>query len=451
MGSEKVAQLKNKVSKREEFSSSFGLIATAIGSAIGLGNIWRFPYIVGQYGGGAFLFVYLLMVAIIGIPIMISEFIIGRQARRDAINSYKVLAPGKAWYLGGITGVMAAFLILAFYGVVAGWTLEYIKMAVLNEFAGRTSGEISSLFTSFIAHPFKPLVYQAIVMILTCAIVSTGVQEGVERAAKVLIPLLVVIMLFLNIYAFRLPGGEAGFDFLFKPDFSKLTKEAILAALGHSFFSLSLGVSIMITYGSYIPRKENLAATAVKISLADTVIALLAGIAIFPAVFAFGIEPTSGPGLVFMSLPNIFSQMRGGYFFGILFFGLLALAALTSTISLLETIVAFLTDSFKLQRRNAAVLASLVITIIGMVASLSNGALSHIVIFGDNIFDFLDKVTANYFLPLTALISVIFVGWSLDREVVREQLTNKGELKLAAFLRVYNFLIKFIVTIYTTW
>ncbi len=434
-------------SSREQFSSSFGLIATAIGSAVGLGNIWRFPYIVGQYGGGAFLVVYLAMVAVIGVPIMVAEFIIGREGRRDAINSYKVLAPKSHWYFGGITGVLAAFFILAFYGVVAGWTLEYIILAITNGFSGQSSGDIVNIFTNFISNPIKPIIYQIIIMLITCGVVSTGVQKGVEKAAKFLIPLLVIIMVVLNIYAFMLPGGEAGFEFLFKPDFSKLTKEGVLAALGHAFFSLSLGVSIMITYGSYIPSKENLLGTAVKVSISDTVIALLSGIAIFPAVFAFGIEPTSGPGLVFMSLPNVFAKMSGGYIFGILFFSLLGLAAITSTISLLETIVAYLTDTFKFRRKNAAIFATVVITLIGMVASLSNGPLKDIVIAGDNIFDFLDNTTANYFLPITAFISVIFVGWKLNKDIVKGQFTNNGEINSQTSYEIFKFLIRYIVPV----
>ncbi len=447
MSEEQTRGLAGKKKSREEFSSSFGLIATAIGSAVGLGNIWRFPYIVGEYGGAAFLIVYLFMVALIGIPIMVTEFIIGREGRKDAINSYKLLAPKSYWYLGGVTGVLAAFLILAFYGVVAGWTLEYIKLAATNAFAGKTSGEISKIFTDFTSHPIKPVLYQIIVMAITCMIVSTGVQKGVEKAAKFLIPVLVLIMLVLNIYAFRLPGGRPGFEFLFKPDFSKLTKEGVLAALGHAFFSLSLGVSIMITYGSYIPSGENLVKTSLKVSIADTIIALLSGIAIFPAVFAFGIEPTSGPGLVFISLPNIFNKMAGGYVFGLMFFGLLGLAALTSTISLLETIVAFLTDTFHFQRRNAAIFGTILITGLGLVASLSNGVLSQVKVFSTSIFEFLDLVTANYFLPITALISVIFVGWALDRSVVERQITNNGDFKIPGILKTYYFLVRFIVPI----
>lgn len=433
--------------KREQFSGKFGLLATAVGSAVGLGNIWRFPYIVGQYGGGAFLIVYLAMVAIIGIPIMVVEFIIGREGRRDAINSFRKLSPNKPWFISGVIGVLAAFFILSFYGVVAGWTLEYIRMSLINGFSGMNSGEITNHFSEFISSPIKPIVTQVLVMVATGVIVSTGVQQGVEKAAKVLIPLLVVIMILLNIYAFMLPGGGAGFEFLFKPDFSKLTKQGVLAALGHAFFSLSLGMGIMITYGSYIPSGEKLGPTALNISLADTILALLSGIAIFPAVFAFGIEPSSGPGLVFISLPNVFSQMSGGYIFGIMFFVLLFLASLTSTISLLEVVVAFLSEQFKFERKRAAVISTLVITIIGVFASLSNGVLSEFKIFGDNIFDFIDNLTANYFLTGAAFISVIYVGWFLDKEVIIKQLSNGKKTSYDGMMKLFMFLIKYLVPV----
>lgn len=438
---------KGKSPQREEFSSRFGLLAAAIGSAVGLGNIWRFPYIVGQYGGGAFLVVYLIMVALMGIPIMISEMLIGREGRSDAMNSFKKVAPGKKWYISGLIGIMAAFIILGFYGVVAGWTLEYIIKAATNSFVGQSSEQITEMFSAFISHPIRPVLFQVIVMTITGLVVSTGVQSGVEKAAKVLIPLLVVIMILLNIQAFMLPGGRAGFEFLFKPDFSKLTKEGVLAALGHAFFSLSLGMGIMITYGSYIPSSEDLGKTAINISIADTILAILSGIAIFPAVFAFGIDPTQGAGLVFVSLPNVFAKMAGGYFFGLLFFILLFLAALTSTISLLETVVAFVVDNFNFQRRNAAMFSTVLITALGIVASLSNGILSHIQIFGDNIFDFLDNLTANYFLTAAAFISVIFIGWGADKAMVKNQFTNKGSLENEGFYKLFMFLIKFVVPI----
>jgi NSS family neurotransmitter:Na+ symporter len=432
--------------KRDGFGSSLGVLAAAVGSAVGLGNIWRFPYIVGRNGGGAFLIVYLAIVAIIGLPIMLGEFVIGREGRKDAIGSFKTLAPGKPWFMSGVLGVLAAFFILSFYGVVAGWTLEYVMQAVSNNFAGKSGDEITNLFVNFISDPVKPIIWQVIFMFVTALVVSTGVQKGIERFSKFMVPLLLVIIILLDIQALRLPGGMEGLKFLFQPDFSKIDGKVILAALGHAFFSLSLGMGIMITYGSYINDKENLGTMALKVSIADTIIALLTGIAIFPAVFAFGVEPSSGAGLVFMSLPNVFQQMPGGYIFGIMFFVLLALAALTSTVSLLEVVVAYLVDSFKIKRKSATFLSAIVITLIGMVASLSNGVLDHIIIFGDNIFDFIDNTTSNYFLPTAALISVIFLGWFYSKDKIKKQVSNNGELAIP-YYNLFNVIIKIVAPI----
>jgi NSS family neurotransmitter:Na+ symporter len=432
--------------KRDGFGSSLGLLAAAVGSAVGLGNIWRFPYIAGKYGGGAFLIIYLGIVAVIGLPVMLGEFVIGREGRKDAIGSFKELAPKKPWFLSGVLGVLAAFFILSFYSSVAGWTVNYVFKAATNSFAGLSGDEITNMFVGFISDPIQPVLYQIGFMIVTALVVSTGVQKGIERFSKVMVPLLLVIILILDFQALRLPGAMDGIRFLFQPDFSKINAKVILGALGHAFFSLSLGMGIMITYGSYISDQEHLGKMAVKVSLADTIIALLAGIAIFPAVFAFGVAPDSGAGLVFMTLPNIFPQMAGGYFFGVMFFLLLALAALTSTISLLEVVVAFLVDSTKMARKPATALAAVSITAVGIVATLSNGILSHIEIFGDNIFDFIDNTTANYFLTIAALISVIFLGWFFDKEKIHNQLTNNGTIKIA-YDKVFNVLIKYVAPI----
>ena len=434
---------KAEVNKRESFRSSFGLIAATIGSAVGLGNIWRFPYITGMNGGGAFLIVYLICVAIIGIPVMIAEFIIGREGKKDAIGSYKALAPKGKWYISGVLGVLAAFFILSFYGVIAGWTLEYLVSSILNRFAGKSATEISDFFTAFITNPIQPIIWHILSMVITVVIVATGVAKGIEKYSKIMIPMLFLLVIILDIRAITLPDGQGGLSFLFKPDFSKLTGRAVLDALGHSFFSLSLGMGIMITYGSYINEKERLGDIALKVSIADTLVAVLAGIAIFPVVFAFGIAPNSGPGLVFITLPNIFGQMPGGYIFSIMFFALLALAALTSTISLLEVVVAYVIEKFNMERKKATIISAVAITIVGMIASLSNGPLSNIQIFGNNIFDFLDFLTANFFLTISALISSIFIGWSLDKKIVEDQLSNKGTLQIK-YWKLVSFLLKFI-------
>ena len=433
-------------SGRETFATSFGILAAAIGSAVGLGNIWRFPYITGMNGGGAFILVYLICVAIIGIPLMLSEFVVGREGKKDAIGSFKKLSPNGKWYISGILGVLAAFMILSFYGVIAGWSLEYLGKSITNQFAGKTVTQIETMFVDFITHPVKPVVCQLIFMAITGFIVAAGVQGGIEKISKILIPLLLVIIIILDIRAITLPGGSAGLEFLFKPDFSKITGASILDALGHSFFSLSLGMGIMITYGSYIGKGEKLGKTSLNVAIADTVIALLVGIAIFPAVFAFDIAPNSGPGLVFITLPNVFAKMPGGPIFSSMFFILLALAALTSTISLLEVVTAYVIECFNMERKKASILSTVLISLLGVFASLSNGPLSGEIFFGRNLFDFLDYLTANYFLTIAALISCIFVGWKFNKKTLENQLTNDGIIK-ASYIDVYYFIIKFICPI----
>ena len=432
--------------KREGFNSKFGLLAASVGSAIGLGNIWRFPYVTGKYGGGAFLIIYVAIVAVIGLPLMLSEFVIGREGKSDAIGSFKNLAPKKPWYLSGVLGVLAAFFILSYYGVVAGWTLEYIMSSITNSFAGQSAESIENMFGAFISHPFKPIFWQVVFMTITGLIVATGVQKGIEKFAKIMVPLLFILIIILDIKALSLPGSMEGIKFLFQPDFSKIDGTVVLGALGHAFYSLSLGMGIMITYGSYIGDKENLGKSALQISILDTLIALLAGIAIFPAVFAFGVDPGQGPGLVFITLPNVFNQMTGGYFFSILFFVLLALAALTSTMSLLEVVVAYLVDSFKMKRKKATILSFGAITFVGLFASLSNGPLAHLDFFGNNFFDFLDAITANYFLTIAAFISVIFLGWFYDKEKIENQLTSGGTIKVG-FTNAYYTIIKYVAPI----
>lgn len=432
--------------QRGGFGSKFGLLMAAVGSAIGLGNIWRFPYITGKYGGGAFLFIYLIVVALIGIPLMISEFIIGREGRSDAIGSFRKLAPKEYWYISGVLGVLAAFFILSYYSTIAGWSLEYVVKSVTNSFAGQSSESINNMFVEFVSHPIKPVIAQIVFMAITGAVVATGIEEGIEKVSKIMVPVLFLIIIILDIRALTLPGAMEGMKFLFKPDFSKIDSTVVLGALGHAFYTLSLGMGIIITYGSYIDEKENLGSSALQISIMDTAIALMAGIAIFPAVFSYGVDPTSGPGLVFITLPNIFNQMPGGYIFSVLFFLLLALAALTSTISLMEVVVAFLVDSLKMARRKASLLAFGSITSIGIFSTLSQGPLSDIKIFGNDILDFLDGITANYFLTTAALISVIFLGWFYSRDKVENQLTSNGRYKIA-YTNLYYLMIKYVVPV----
>ncbi|MBI9057929.1 MAG: sodium-dependent transporter [Labilibaculum sp.] len=434
---------KNSLSSRDVFSSKFGVIAAAAGSAVGLGNIWKFPYITGVYGGGAFLFVYLGFILLIGLPIMLSEFTIGRKSKSNAFGAFKKLAPGSPWKFVGMLGVAAAFMILAFYGVVAGWSIDYVVKALSDSFASKSPGELETMFFDFTELPVTPILYQLIFMVLTMGIVIIGVKDGIEKYAKFLMPLLVVIIIVLGIRAVTLEGASEGLKFLFYPDFSKLTAEGILSALGHAFFSLSLGMGTLITYGSYINDTNNLTKTAVQVTLADTLIAILAGVAIFPAVFAFGIEPDKGAGLVFITLPNVFQQMPGGYFFSILFFLLLTVAALTSSISILEVVVAYFREELNLKRKMSTVLATILIAIVGVFCSLSMGVLKEYTAFGLNFFDLLDWISANLLLPLGGLFISLFVGWYLGRKKIEEELA-KGAGVVSWLLSVFIFLVKFI-------
>jgi len=431
---------------RAEFSSKFGVIAAAAGSAVGLGNIWKFPYITGVYGGAAFLFVYLAFIAAIGLPVMLSELIIGRKSRRNAFGAFKKLAPKSLWRYVGMLGVGAAFMILAFYGVVAGWSVEYVVVSVLNGFKSQSPDQLSSMFADFIAAPFRPVIYQLIFMFLTGLIVMIGIKDGIEKNVKIMMPFLVIIILVLDIRAITLPGAGEGLKFLFHPDFSKLTGEGILSALGHAFFSLSLGMGTLITYGSYIDNKNNLINTAINVTVADTLIAVLAGVAIFPAVFAFGIEASSGPGLVFITLPNVFQQMPGGYIFSILFFLLLTVAALTSSISILEVVVAYFNEELKMKRRLATIFATVIISLLGIICSLSMGIFDHYTFFDLNFFDLLDWISANLLLPLGGLFISLFVGWKLGRKKVREEIQKGGKIT-DMFLSIFMFLVRIIAPI----
>lgn len=435
---------------RDGFSSRLGIIAAAAGSAIGLGNIWKFPYITGEYGGAAFILVYLICIALIGLPIMLSEFVIGRKAQKNAIGAFRAEAPGTPWVLTGVLGLTTAFILLSFYSVVAGWTLHYVGLSFTDGFSQAESGNLGSLFGEFIANPWLPIFWQVVFMALTVAVVFGGVKNGIERYSKILMPLLLVILVILAVRSMTLDGAAEGIRFLFQPDFSKLSMEAVLAAMGHAFFSLSLGMGTMITYGSYISKKENLATTAVQVSIADTVIALIAGLAIFPAVFAFAIEPSEGPGLVFITLPNVFSQMAFGTVFAVLFFALLAVAALTSAISILEVIVAYLDEELGWTRRKSTLLVALGITLVGALLSQGNGAWNDIklpfLISGElqpmNIFEWFVTLS-DQLLPLGGFFIALFVGWKLSASELEDELSNAGTLKVG-YIKAYRIVLKFI-------
>jgi len=432
---------------RGEFSNSFGVIAAAAGSAIGLGNIWRFPYITGEYGGGAFICVYLFFTVALGIPLVLSELVIGRRAKKNTFGAFKKLAPRSLWKLIGILGLFAAFFILAFYSVVAGWGVNYVFASIKDAFVSQSSGQLNDLFINLIKDPYRPVFFQMLFMVLTGAIVFFGIKNGIEKNVKIIMPVLFVLIIALDIRAVTLPGAKEGLNFLFNPDFSKLTAQGVMSALGQAFFSLSVGMGIFITYGSYIKDDENLVSVSLSVPLTDTVIAILAGVAIFPAVFAFGIEPGSGPGLIFITLPNIFQQMPGGYIFSIFFFLLFVLAALTSSISLLEVVVSFFDEELNMKRSVATVLVTIIITLLGIVCSLSLGVLNDYTFFGHNIFDSLDWVSSNLLMPLGGIAISIFIGWKFGKFSVKKELEKNGSEISSILLSVFIFIVKYIAPV----
>jgi neurotransmitter:Na+ symporter, NSS family len=437
---------KADLTTRDSFGTKIGAIAAAAGSAIGLGNIWRFPYVTGENGGGAFLIVFVGFLILIGVPVMLSEFIIGRRAQRNAFGAFRKLKPNQPWYLIGVIGIAAAFMILAFYSTIAGWTLEYLYRSLINGFSGKSTTELQGIFETFVQSGFMPVVWQIVFMFLTALIVWKGVKNGIEKYAKILMPVLLVIIIIIAVRSLTLPGAMQGLTFLFRPDFSKIDANVLLMALGQAFFSLSIGMGALITYGSYISKNDNLSNTAFAVTGADALIAILAGVAIFPAVFAFGIEPDAGPGLVFITLPNIFQQMTGGYFWALIFFVLLTVAALTSTISLLEVVVAYFSEELKMTRHRATIIAAVSITFLGVLCTLSQGPWSKLGFFRGTLFDDLEFLSANVMLPLGGLLIVIFIGWFMGVKNVKSEISNDHTHKAKLF-GLFMVILKFIAPI----
>lgn len=426
---------------RATLGGKLSAVLVAAGSSVGLGNIWRFPYVAGDNGGGAFLVIYILCVLLLGLPLMLAEFTVGRASHRNAVGAFRTLDP--KWGLLGYIGVLAAFLILGFYLVVSGWTAEYMIHSLTGDLARySTAAEYERIFSNFIASPWRPLLYTAIVALATHFVIALGVQKGIERSAKILMPLFFVILILLSIHSLLMPGGGEGLRFFFQPDFSKVTPSTLLVAMGQAFFSLSIGIGTMITYASYFKPETNLRHTALNVTILDTLVAVLAGVVIFPAVFSVGIEPSSGPSLVFITLPSIFNGMPLSMVWSTIFFLLLVVAALTSTISLHEVITVYLHEEWHMSRRAAAWATTLSTIVLGAAASLSMGVWSGWTICGMNLFDTLDFVTANIMLPAGALLTCLFVGWRLDREVLHAQMTNNGALPFRIY-RVFILLLRY--------
>ncbi|MEW5056424.1 MAG: sodium-dependent transporter [Cycloclasticus sp.] len=432
-----------KISAQGEWSTRLAFIFAATGSAVGLGNIWKFPYITGENGGGAFVLVYLLCIALIGVPIMMAEILLGRRGRQSPINTMRDLAKEAGaktyWRWLGWLGVIAGFLILSYYSVIAGWAMAYFVRVSTGVFEGATADGVSSIFGQFIADPEKLLAWHSLFMIMTMLVVARGVK-GLERAVRFLMPALLVLLLLLVAYAMEQGDFAQALDFLFSADFSKITSESILTAMGHAFFTLSLGMGAIMVYGSYLPDKVSIGSTTLIIALADTAVALLAGLAIFPLVFANGLEPSSGPGLIFQTLPIAFGHMDYGSVFGGLFFLLLVFAAWSSSISLIEPAVAWLVENKNMSRMRACILSGMTTWLLGIGTVLSFNLTADVRLFDKTFFDLLDYLTANIMLPLGGLCIALFVGWVMSRDDSMAELKMKRPLAY----NIWIFLLKYI-------
>ncbi len=433
--------------ERANFGSRLGVILATAGSAVGLGNVWRFPYMTGQNGGAVFIMIYVACVLLLGIPCMISEFIVGRRGRANTARAFTKMAEGGVWSVIGYMGVLTGFLITGYYAVVAGWCMQYIWASLIGQMQGSPE-YFQQYFVEFSADPVKPVLWTAIILGITYIIIEHGVRDGIERASKLMMPTLFLLLLVIVGAACMLPNAEKGIEFLFKPDYSKITGDVFLAALGQSFYSLSIAMGCLCTYASYFSKSTNLTNAAVQIGLIDCLVAILAGMMIFPAAFSVGVNPDSGPSLIFITLPNVFAQAFAawplvGYLISLLFFVLLTLAALTSLMSLHEVSTAFFQEELVITRKKAALIVTISTTIIGAFCSLSLGATGKLVFFGKTLFDWFDFITGQIFLPIVGFLTCIFIGWFVPHKWVRDEFTNWGTLR-GRFFHLYLFLVKYV-------
>lgn len=417
------------MTKRAGFATRLGAVAAAVGSAVGLGNIWRFPFEAGQNGGGAFILVYIVCILIMGIPVILSEFIIGRSTHSNMKAALARLSPGKRYYLFTYVCILGSFVVIGFYSVVCGWIIEYLYQAALGGLQGHTPEQYSSMFTALVSNPWRCVGWTVLFLLLNFMVMSRGIEKGIERVASVMMPLLFVILLVFCVNSLLLPGARKGLEFLFYPDFSELTMRGVLDAFGQAFLSLSIGISCLVTYSSYFSDDTSLTKDATTVAALDTLVAILSGVMIFPAVFSFGVEPTAGPRLIFEVLPGIFQQMTGGYFWALLFFLLVFFASLTSTISLSEIPITFMIEEHRMSRPRAIMWTALFTFALAVLVALSFNVLDQVKILGKSIFDAMDYAASNIFMLLGGLFTAVYVGWILDRKVVHEQLTNGGRLK----------------------
>ena len=435
---------------RTNFGSRLGVVLATAGSAVGLGNVWRFPYMVGNDGGAAFIVVYLCCVLFLGIPGMVAEFVVGRASHTNAARAYRSLSDHPLWGITGYVGVITSMIILGFYAVVAGWCLQYLYASLTEQLQG-SKEYVVEYFTTFSTSLFRPAVAAVLFILITHHIVAIGVRGGIERASKLLMPMLFIILIILVVASCLLPGAWGGITFMLKPDFSRITRGVLLDALGQAFFSLSLGTACLTTYASYFKSNTQLSKSAVNIALIDILVALLAGMVIFPAAFSVGVRPDAGPSLIFITLPNVFQQAFvhlpiTGYCISVLFYALMALAALTSTISMHEIGTAFFHEELHISRKAAAWVVTSVCSIIAILSALSMAHPECLQLQGRPLMECFDYVTAQVLMPLGSLATCLFVGWVLPKRIVAHQLTNGGTLK-AGFAFVFLFVVKYICPI----
>lgn len=433
--------------KRGNFGTELGMILATAGGAVGLGNVWRFPYMTGENGGAAFILVYICCVLMLGIPCMLSEFIIGRHGASNTYRAYSLLSGGNAWKYVGLLGVATGFLIMGYYAVVSGWCLQYVYASFFGELTGNADF-VNHYFAEFSSDPWRPVIWTLAILVITCLVIVNGVRSGIERTSKMLMPTLFILLLVIVVASCLLPGGERGMEFLFKPDFTKLDSDAFLGALGQSFYSLSIAMGCICTYASYFKRQTNLLKSALQVSLLDTLIAVLAGLMIFPAAFSVGVNPGSGPSLVFVTLPNVFNQAFAavplvGMLVSVFFYALLSLAAITSLMSLHEVSTAFLIEELHITRRTAATFVTAGSLFIGIFCSLSFCDIPWLSFGGRTLFDWFDFVTGQIFLPVGGFLTCLFIGWAVPRKLVRDEFTNWGTVSCRVF-GVYLFFVRYV-------
>ena len=428
----------------ERFSTGIGVLMATLGSAVGLGNIWKFPYLTGSNGGAAFLIVYIICTILVGFPILVAEHMLGRKGRGDAVSTFENVAPKSSWWVIGASGILAAFLIMAFYTEVAGWVFAYVFKSFGSGLLSTDPEVTSSIFASLVGNPIQSLIWQWIVLAVVGAIIMLGVAKGIEGTTKRLLPILALLLIIIGIRSITLPGAGQGLSFLFKPDFSKITAPVILTAMGLAFFKLSIGMGCMLTYGSYYSDDQNIPKNAARVVAADLTVSILAGIAIFPAVFSFGFEPAAGTQLLFITIPSVFASMPLGGVFMVAFFLLTAFAAIGAMISLVEVVVAFLVNRTKLGRKKSTLITVVSMAVVGSLAALSNSTMANVTVFGKTFFDLYDYVSSNILLPVGGLMIAIFTTWVWGWPRFKTALSNDGVLANEGILKVVYNILKFV-------